>query len=68
MAYAMVGLADTGLGLLGDLQTIVNVDINFPLFLSYFGVGASNVLMPAQLGSPAFWDTVVWVWVFSAKF
>ena len=49
MAYAMVGLADTGLGLLGDLQTIVNVDINFPLFLGYFGVGVTGKgLMPAS--------------------
>ena len=50
VAYAMVGLANGGLGLLGDLQTIVNVDVNFPLFLGYFGVGvASKVLEPAQL-------------------
>ena len=50
MAYAMVGLADTGLGLLGDLQTIVNVDVNFPLFLGYFGVGVTGKgLMPASM-------------------
>ena len=50
VAYAMVGLANGGLGLLEDLQNIVDVDVNFPLFLSYFGVGVvSNILMPAHL-------------------
>ena len=57
VAYAMVGLANGGLGLLGDLQTIVNVDVNFPLFLGYFGVRVASKGFHAstacvQLGQP----------------
>ena len=53
VAYAMVGLANGGLGTLSALQEIVNDDVDFPLFLSYFGVSTSTL---KQAGSVALHD------------